>query len=397
MNLKGVGKTDSSKNVPIKTEARKSGTNKDISELAPRDKHLKFASRKVKTETFYDSTKRYIEVYNEEDAQRVIGKLRLYSEQENAEKMKHYLEIVKNSRLVYDIAMATCGVNWLRDKFYKYLFVCYELPDWLNDSEIPEQLSVVKIPDARESYIADIDPTARPAERTLKRISAREYIKLAQIKCPIETSTSFKDPYEDDDCEIYNIDQVRKKPSQDFIKDIEEKLTRIDVEKIQPFRFIDILRQKKDLSYGDKLFIREYDRRQKEAEKERLLKENDRLIMECTIRKYKYDANGVNARELDPRVAEEKQNFDNFTNNVKTYIYDGGFPITRIIEYMTDFCDLSEMLTFENNNPNLEKDLQLLWKRRCKLDYDMEMPTKGNCWKATYINHWRFLHSTNEN
>ncbi|KAL7678235.1 hypothetical protein ACOME3_004464 [Neoechinorhynchus agilis] len=52
----------------------------------------------------------------------------------------------------------------------------------------------------------------------------------------------------------------------------------------------------------------------------------------------------------------QRFHYENFTSDVKSYIYEDNFPMTRIIEHMMYFCDLGEILAFEENNLGLSKN-----------------------------------------
>ncbi|KAL7677666.1 hypothetical protein ACOME3_003906 [Neoechinorhynchus agilis] len=331
------------------------------------------------------STNDHDELYNDNDARKVINKLRLYSKKCNEAKMKHYLKIVKDHRFIYERAIKACGEDWLRDKFYRYLFSCHELPDWPDETKIHKPSSIITIPDATKPYIADVDLTARPSRPKLKRNSGTEYSTLAGIKCPrnLLALSNSKDIYEDEDIDKCKIATLKKGNYKGVIDGIKEKFSKIEMDKMMR-------------SFEKKPLIQEHEKKQHEAEKKRLYEEEIKFIIKCTTRRTNTDANEVAKSETDPTIKEEKLHYDSFTSNVKTYVYDGRFPVIRIIEYMVDFCDLYEMLIFEKNNPELKDDLQLLWKRRCKLDYDVETLKFSNCWKQTYIHYWRFVNSISD-
>ncbi|KAL7668504.1 hypothetical protein ACOME3_009202 [Neoechinorhynchus agilis] len=339
------------------------------------------------------------DLYSDADAKSVVKKLGRYSEEDNPEKMRYYLGVMRKSRLIWNRALKKYGSEWIKDKFAKYIFVKEKHPGM--GCGTPKMDGEIK--DSLKGFHSDLDNSSSSISGDKPKISANEYLQRIGLKNKpclsvdsiVGISSGMEDPYADYDTDEIKIEEDTKPTSgphpKEVLAAIEEKLSRVSMDSIQPFRMVDLVRSKKDKTFADHLFLKAVEKKEKEDRLQKLKDEEMKFVIKCSTRRYANDPDEEPEVEHDPVVAVERFHYEKFTSDVKSYIYEGNFPVMRIIEYMMDFCDLGEILTFEENNPGLSKELEILWRRRCKLDYDGEEIKYGSTWKETYMGYRTFV------
>ncbi|KAL7670204.1 hypothetical protein ACOME3_005145 [Neoechinorhynchus agilis] len=338
--------------------------------------------------------------YNHYEMRDIIRNLHKNSITKNKKKMVYYLNLIGENFKIYDRVINMYGLEWLKEQYETYIFSDYdETPFFLKPGYTFAKID----PTGTTGGVAQTvcgNPWRRGKRKSpIRRISARDFMdylretgKYRRYK-KYHRSRSSKDLYADMDPPRCITQPAKRRFPPEYVDMIHRKLEKISMDNIQPFKLIDLLREKKDLAFGDKVYIRKYEERLKEEEEKKKREEEEAFIVAHSLRKY---GNEVQPEpESNPVVAYEREQFEKFTNDVGTYRFNSQFPIMRVVDYMVDFCDEKEISTFERLNPTVKSSIEHAWRRKCKLDFDAEKIIGGTTWKETYMSYCAYMKGVN--